>query len=111
MCNLPVEIADSEKIVRAIMYPSHVDKSKGTLNSRAFRPRPCTDQISVIRQTHMGTDFCRSKGKEIAIKATHSTYVGLAVLTANQIRGVGAEVSDSRQEFCGHAHVGYGIVA
>ena len=93
------------------MFPSHVDKRKGTLNSRAFRPRPSTDQISVIRQTHMGTDFCRSKGKEIASKATHSTYVGLAVLTANQIRRVGAEVCDSRQEFCGHAHISYGIVA
>ncbi len=106
MCNIPVEIASAEKIVRAIIYPSHFDKKKGTVTYRAFRPKP-DDQLSVIRAM-LGADFCKAKGREIA-HGDHK-YSGLAVLTAEQIRSVGAEVTDSREVYCGHAHISYGVI-
>jgi hypothetical protein len=59
----------------------------------------------------MGPDFCKRKAKEIANNTAKKTYMGLAVVTAQQIRQVGAEVHDSRQHYCGHAHISYGIVA
>src|SRR6266540_3272255 len=100
MCNTPVEIAPTEKIVRAAIYPTHFDKKKGTLTWRLFRPKP-DDQLSVIRAI-LGADFCKAKGREIAkIAGGDRTYRGLAVLTADQIRSVGAEVTDSREIYYG----------
>jgi hypothetical protein len=109
MCNLPVQIEDSEKIVRAIMSPYHFDK-KGNLRPGAFRSAPGTDEVSVVRQTQMGSDFCKSKAKEIAVKTANKTYRGLAVLIAARIRTVGAQVIDSQHIYCGHAHISYGFI-
>lgn len=109
MCNLPIHVANSEKIVRAIMSPYHVDR-KGRLRPRAFRPASGTDEVSVIRQSHMGSDFCKDKAKEIAERIPGKTYIGLASVSAEQIRSTGAQIVDSRAEFCGHAHISYGIV-
>jgi hypothetical protein len=106
MRNIPVEIAPLEKIVRAIIFPSHFDKKKGTVTYRAFRPKS-DDQLSVIRAL-LGADFCKAKGREIAGK--DKTCKGLAVLTAAEIRSVGAKVIDSREIYCGHAHISYGVV-
>ena len=94
MCNLPIEIADSEKVVRAIMSPYHFNNN-GHLRPAAFRSEPGTDNVSVIRQTYMGSDFCKAKAKEIAAASPGKTYMGLAVLIASQIRDVGAKVIDS----------------
>jgi hypothetical protein len=57
----------------------------------------------------MGADFCKSKGKEIADDGTGKEYTGLAVIIADQIRGIGAEVHDDREDYCSHAHISYGI--
>jgi len=92
------------------MSPYHFN-SKGKLRPAAFRSEPGTDDVSVIRNTYMGSDFCKSKAKEIANNTLGKTYKGLAVVSAQQIRRAGAEILDSRQHYCGHAHIAYGIVA
>jgi hypothetical protein len=57
MCDLPIEIADEEKIVRAIFYRPHIDLQKNRLKPAAFRSLPGIDEVSVIRHTYMGSDF------------------------------------------------------
>jgi hypothetical protein len=105
MCDIPVPVHDGEKIVRTIMLGS-VNKSKTALKPRAFRSAPGTDEVSVIRHTYKGSDFCKAKGRERG-----ADYVGLAVLLAGQIRQANSEVIDSRGEYCGHAHISHGVVA
>jgi len=109
MCEIPIEISNEEKIVRAIMCPDHLNKRGTRLRPSAFRSKPGTDEVSVIRQTHNGSDFCKAKGREIAVRSGRQ-YSGLAVLVAKQIRSAGSEVLDSRAAFCGHAHISHGIV-
>lgn len=66
MCELPIEIANAEIIVRGIMCPSHVKKDNVSLKPAAFKSKAGTDDVSVIRHTHMGSDFCKAKAKEVA---------------------------------------------
>ena len=108
---MPIEIADSEKIVRAIMSPYHFNQKTGKLRPGAFRSEPGTDEVSVIRQVHKGSDFCKEKALEIASKTAKKTFKGFAVLVAAEIKRVGAQVFDSRRYYCGHAHISYGILA
>lgn len=109
MCDLPIDIVNDEKIVRAVISPCHIKKN-GKLKPAAFRSKPGTDEVSVIRQTHMGSDFCKAKARDIANGSPVNEYAGLAVMTAETIRALGSEVHDSRVEFCGHAHISHGIV-
>ena len=110
MCDLPIDLTDEEKIVRAVMCPSHLKKDKKTLKPAAFRSKAGTDEVSVIRQTHMGSDFCKEKAKEIASASRVIEYAGLAVLQAGQIRSAGSTIQDSRDEYCGHAHISHGFI-
>lgn len=103
ICELPIEIVDDENIVRLIRTPSHVKNDK--LKPSAFRSQAGTDDVSVIRQTHMGTNFCKSKAKEIM----GQNYIGLAVVVAGNIRSTGSNVIDTRDEFCGHASILHGV--
>jgi hypothetical protein len=105
MCDIPIPVADDEKIVRVIMA-GYVNKSNTAIKPRAFRSRPGTDEVSVIRHTYKGSDFCKASGR-----ARSNEYVGLAVLLASRIRQAGSEITDSREDFCGHAHISHGIVA
>jgi hypothetical protein len=104
-CDIPIEIDGEEKIVRIIRTPSHINK-KGKLAPAAFRSKAGTDEVSVIRQSYVGTKFCKSKGKEIMADA----YLGLAVLIVKDIRHTGSAIEDSRDEFCGHAHISHGVI-
>lgn len=108
MCEIPIDVASEEKIVRAIM-DGHLNKDRTKLKPRAFRSRAGADEVSVVRHMYKGSDFCKIKGREIAT-ASRNEYCGLAVLLASQIRDVGSQVHDSRDEFCGHAHISHGIV-
>lgn len=103
-CDLPIEITGEEKIARLIRTPSHIKKNK--LVPAAFRSQAGTDEVSVIRQSYMGSDFCKAKGKEIMADA----YVGLAVILAQDIRNTGSTIQDSRDEYCGHAHIAHGVI-
>lgn len=48
MCDLPIEISEDEKIVRAIMS-GHLNNEGTRLRPRAFQSRPNADEVSVIR--------------------------------------------------------------
>lgn len=108
MCDIPIAIPDDEKIVRAIKTPHHLNKNKTKLRPAAFRPMPERDDLSVMRLDHMGADKCKAKAREIA----NDSYVGLAAITASEVRKTGASVNDSRDgQFCGHADISQGAPA
>ena len=115
MCEIPIDIDDTEVIVLAIFEPYHV--KKGKLKLQAFKSLAGKDEVSVIRHTYMGTAFCKCKAKEIEAKGNIGkeknqvkTYQGFAVLMALHIRSVSSDVSDSRNLFLGHADMLHGIV-
>jgi hypothetical protein len=109
-CVLPINIDDDEKIVRVIKSTHHLTKDKMTskviLKPAAFRSQAGTDDVSVIRQTYTGSDFCKAKGKVIAA----NSYAGLAVISAADIRSTGSTVHDSRIVYLGHAHISHGVI-
>jgi hypothetical protein len=58
----------------------------------------------------MGVDFCKAEAKKIAADGDdNKEYKGLAVVIADQIRSIGAEVYDAPADYCGHAEISYGI--
>jgi|GEM_PF-1970099 hypothetical protein len=104
MCDIPIEIANEEKIVRAI-FSSQVDKK--TLRKNAFfEPH---DDVSVMRHTHMGSDECKRRALQITPGNPNIKYKGLAVIEAKAIRDSNSQVTDSRIVYCGHAHISHGI--
>jgi hypothetical protein len=109
MCNIPVAVADEETVVRALRQ-CHVSR-KGKLKDIVFRPAPGTDEVSVMRHTYTKSDFCKAKAKEIASGDPKNPYVGLAAIAVESIRSLKSEVTDSREEYCGHAHISHGVVA
>lgn len=112
MPDIPIHIDDPEVIVRAIFEPYH--EKKGKLKPAAFRSPPGKDEVSVIRQSYMGTQFCKRKAKEIEAEIRkqdqNKKYRGFAVLQASQIRSVKSEVIDSREQFLGHADIKHGVI-
>jgi hypothetical protein len=58
----------------------------------------------------MGSDFCKKKAKETIVADSTNSYSGLAVVMARDIRATTSTVHDSRDEFCGHAHISHGII-
>jgi hypothetical protein len=107
MCDIPVPVANEETVVRALRE-CHV--RKGKLRDNVFRSPAGVDEVSVMRHTHMSSDSCKSKAKEIAAADVHNPYVGFAAISVASVRNVGSEVTDSRQEFCGHADISHGVV-
>ncbi len=110
---LPVEISNDEIIVRALLTPRHV--KNGAARRQALKPRAIETAVSVIRQL-MGTDFCKKKAQELAANIgpgmnPPNTYWGLLTLKAAEIRQAGAEVTDSREEYLGHADLDHCLPA
>ncbi|MGB9288800.1 MAG: hypothetical protein WCC31_08855 [Terracidiphilus sp.] len=52
---------------------------------------------------------CKRKAKELQ-RPDHKIYDGLAALSTGAVRLKGYEVTDSREEFCGHGHISIGVV-
>jgi hypothetical protein len=110
MCDIPVAVSNEETVVRALR-DCHVTKGRAKrLKENVFRGLPGTDEVSVMRHTFVGSDFCKNKAKEIAGPDPNNPYVGFAAITVKAVRSVGSEVTDSREEFCGHAHISHGII-
>src|ERR1700687_3446035 len=99
MCNIPLEIANEERVLRAIRTPAHVKNKK--LKTAALKSPAGEDEVSVMRYDHMGVEACRTKAKEILGVA----YIGMAVLRVEHIREHGSSVIDTRIWFCGHADI------
>lgn len=100
MCDIPVPIDDGETIVRAV-FSQHLERQKLRLNLFS----DYHDQSSVMRHSHMGADECKRRALAIRPGNPDLRYKGFAVIRAREIRGTGASVTDSREVYCGHAHV------
>lgn len=105
----PSEIADPEAIVRGVCSPYHVN-SKGKLRPEAYKSPAGIDEVSVMRADWIGSDMCKHRAKELEDATKNKIYTGLAVLSAQQIRQLGAEVMDSRHVFEGHADIKHGVI-
>jgi hypothetical protein len=99
---VPLDVAEDERIIRAIYSPYHVDKHN-RLKHQAYDPTPGTDEISTMRLEHMGAPFCRVKAK--SIENPKKVLAGLAVLKVATVVSKGMQVVDSRQQYCGHADI------
>lgn len=112
ICDIPVIISDEELIVRAILSPFHTSNNKKALVKGAFKPRPGSSDVSVVRHSYLDATFCKKNAKRIAEESRdpNAKYQGLAVIKASQIRNIGSKVKDSRQEYCGHADLCHGII-
>jgi hypothetical protein len=86
----------------------------GKLQPSAYRPPPDDNEVSVMRSDWIGADTCRQHAKDLekppqsapaAPPAPTPRYCGLAVLSAKQIRDLGIDVLDDRNEFDGHANI------
>lgn len=106
--SLPVEIADDETIVRAILTPWYY--KKGRLKRQAFKPPAGSSSLSVMRLL-MGADFCKDKAVEIGAANRNNEYCGLMTVRADAIRSTGSMVTDSRDppNFLGHADIDHGF--
>ncbi len=58
----------------------------------------------------MKSDACKVKAKEIVGGDVHNPYVGFAAVSVASVRTLKSEVTDSREEFCAHAHISHGVV-
>jgi hypothetical protein len=104
---LPSQIDGRERIVRAIFYPLHVERN-GKLKAAAFRPSKGTDEVSVMRRSYLGAHACHRRAQSLG--TAEKRYFGMATTSAAAIQAAGSIVSDSREEFIGHAHISHGIV-
>jgi hypothetical protein len=62
-----------------------------------------------MRHDYLGSDQCKARAKEITPKMADIKYRGLVVLVVQAVRDCRSEVTDSREEFCGHAHISHGL--
>lgn len=110
MITIPIDIPGNENIVRGIC--SHYHIKNGKLLHRAFAPPVGTDEVSVYRSDYIGADKCKQRTKKDAQNLNikpQKIYLGLAVLSAKEIRNAGAAVVDSRVQFLGHADIKHGF--
>jgi hypothetical protein len=105
----PREIADAEVIARGICTPHHVRKN-GKLKPAAYTPPYDTDEVSTMRTDWIGPDACKQHAKDLEDPGEGKIYTGLAVLSARQIRQLGASIIDTREEFSGHADIKHDII-
>lgn len=102
---IPYQVADDERIVRAIYSPVHLDKKLTRLRSSAYDPPPGTDELSVMRLEYLGTRASKKHARRIENPKKNRTYRGFAVLRVKKIRDFNMSVDDSRQYYSGHADI------
>ena len=106
--SLPVEIPDSENVVRGIYYDVYFN-DKGLLKWQAYDPTPGTDEVSVMRSGRLSPTACKRKAISIETPP-RKRYRGLAALNSGAIERNGLKVIDSRHVYCGHADIKTGVV-
>lgn len=72
----------------------------------------------------MGDDFCKDQGKKVvegdamssdpehqpaSVVSASPRFAGLFSVSSGHVRGCGSEVSDAREDFCGHAHIDHDL--
>lgn len=107
--DLPIEVNNSEMIIRFVLSPVHINTKKNELKISVFRPKDGDHEVSVARLVHLGADGCKAKAKEL--ESEKVKYSGLARICAADIRKENSEVYDARAGYyVGHAHVSHGII-
>jgi len=114
--DVPEAIAGEGTIVRAVFYPQHLNKGKGTrLTRHAFRPPYDRDEVSVVRKDYVDEQFCKDKAKDIDLGGRcrgeeKKEFRGFAVISTRIIRKFGSDVTDSRHVFVSHADIKHGFI-
>lgn len=108
---MPLPIEDDETLTRAILSPYHV--KNGKLLRGAFEAPYGNDEVSVSRGRYVAdwiaVLYARRRVQQPKAK-TPKLYEGLAYITADGVRRLGAQVDDSRREYLGHADISHGVV-
>lgn len=107
--SLPVEVADNEKVARAIFHPYHFNK-KNQLHFTAFKAPAGRKDVSVNRLRALDANACKQKAKEIVQPGKE--YRGFAVIVVGEVRKLGSDVVDSREppNYWGHADIIHAII-
>jgi hypothetical protein len=106
MCDIPVPVADEERVVRAV-FSNHLKKNR--LSEYLFHPGSGPDEVSVMRSSYLAADECKARALQIKPANPAVRFKGMAVIAVSAVRAVGSQVTDSRQIYCGHAHVSHGL--
>ncbi|MEX0813714.1 MAG: hypothetical protein WD048_15960 [Chitinophagales bacterium] len=107
---IPNHIADIEKIVRVLLFPTQFRKSDEILKWQAFRTKAGEDEVSVIRLDYCDENFCKKHGKSIQDPNRKASYYGLGVLFASEIRDLEADVIYTPKHHDFHADIKVGYV-
>lgn len=88
---LPKLIENDEKIARSIFSPANFNKN-GSINANTFKSKAGEDEVSVNRLSYASADICKKLSKKIEQPSNRRKYFGIAVLKANEIRNLDADV-------------------
>ncbi len=102
MCDVPVPVADEERVIRGICTPYHVDSS-GKLKPQAFEAPYENDKLSVMRGEYLSAHECKRRAQ--LLTRPGKLYRGVAVLRVRRVRAIGPDVVDSRAIYLGHADI------
>lgn len=109
MCDLPVQIPDSELVARFALKPRHFNNNGTRIRNTIFR-RNDSKGISVVRFEHFDASFVLQKGTDLEQLSPEQTFDGYLIVSADQVRRSAPgqiDVVDSRAEYCGHADIKY----
>lgn len=106
MCEIPIPVADSERVVRAV-FSNHIKKKQ--LSEYIFHPGCGPDEVSVMRRNYLTANQCKALALQIKPGNPNLKYKGMAVINVGAVRAKGSQVFDSREIYCGHAHISHGF--
>jgi hypothetical protein len=98
---IPVEVADDERIVRAVFSPMNIKNNQ--IKRNFYEPPIPTDELSVMRLEYLGAKASKTRAKKIQNPPKGRTYHGFAAFSVGKIRVDDISVADSRNQFCGPA--------
>lgn len=103
---LPIDVADEERMARALFHPYHFNKA-GKIRPSAFKAPSGRNDVSVNRLRALNADACKTRSKAIR---NPGDFKGFAVLSALSVRQSGSNVIDSRQIYLGHADIIHDVI-
>lgn len=106
---MPIEVSDSEVLIRTVTTWNV--NARGKLKPSLFHHPE--DRVSVARRNWIPPWLAKAYAKARIQNATlkpPKLYLGLAFVSAGNVRKNGSDVIDSREEYLGHADIRNGIV-
>nr|WP_319401014.1 hypothetical protein [uncultured Carboxylicivirga sp.] len=89
--SIPNEIDNTERIVRFIYSPFHLNKKKNKVIAGAYKTPLGMDEVSVNRFNYTNANFCKKHGKK-GQDLPSKTFFGLSMLNAHEIKETESEV-------------------